>query len=459
MSKTRTASTRPVARSTKRIYFFGALGGLLFGYDTGVIAGALLFVRSELHLTPLLEGAVVSSLLVGAMIGAATAGRLADALGRRKLGLIAALVFAAGSIGAAVAPTAAVLIGFRVVLGFAVGAASVAVPLYLAEIAPMRVRGAVSTLNALMITVGIFVAYVVNSLLAPYEAWRWMVGLAVVPSVAMLIGLIFMPETPRWLIRRGRGEEARAVLARTRAPGEIDAELAEIDRVEAESRERAGLRELFAPWLRPAMIVGVGLAILNQCVGINTIIYYAPTTLTSVGFGDSAAIIANMGVGAVNVAMTCVAIWLIDRVGRRRLLLIGAVGMTASMAVLALSSLLLPEADGFGLVGIVTLLCLTAYIMSFAMSWGAVCWVVISEVFPLKVRGAAVGFATMLLWGANFVVSLSFPVLLAAVGIGWLFLGFAVICALAFWFVRSYVAETKGRSLEEIELALRSGAA
>ncbi|WP_240434573.1 sugar porter family MFS transporter [Streptomyces sp. YIM 130001] len=448
-----------MGRSTKRIYFFGALGGLLFGYDTGVIAGALLYIRDELGLTPLAEGFVVSSLLVGAMAGATAAGRLADSLGRRRVGMAAAVAFSVGALAAGFAPDVILLVAARVLLGLGVGAASVVVPLYLSEMASTHIRGAVSSLNQLMITVGIFVAYVTNALLAPAEAWRWMLGLAIVPSLVMLAGLIVMPETPRWLLRNGREKEAREVLARTRGADQVDAELAEIRQVEDASKERAGLREVFAPWLRPALVVGVGLAILNQVVGINTIIYYAPTTLTNVGFSDSAAIYANTGIGAINMAMTLVAIWLIDKVGRKRLLLSGAVCMCTSLTVLAATSLLLPEPDGMGVVGMVTLVCLGAFIVSFSASWGAVCWVVISEVFPLHVRGAAVGFCTMLLWAANFVVSLSFPVLLDAVGIGWLFLGFAAICAFAHVFTRRFVVETKGRSLEDIELDLRAKAA
>ncbi|WP_019547896.1 sugar porter family MFS transporter [Streptomyces sulphureus] len=456
MSQAAVTDQKSIGTSTRRIYFFGALGGLLFGYDTGVIAGALLYIRRELELTPLVEGVVVSSLLVGAMVGATTAGRLADALGRRRVGMAAAVVFSVGALGAGLAPNAAALVATRILLGLGVGAASVVVPLYLSEMASTRVRGAVSTLNQLMITVGIFVAYVSNALLAPYEAWRWMLGLAVVPSVVMLAGLILMPETPRWLLRNGREAEARAVMARTRRADEVEAELADIHNVEATASGRAGLRDVFAAWLRPALVVGVGLAVLNQVVGINAIIYYAPTTLTNVGFSDSAAIYANTGIGAINVLMTLVAIWLIDKVGRKRLLLVGAVCMSASLIVLATASLLLPEPEGLSLVGLITLGCLAAFIVSFSASWGAVCWVVISEVFPLHVRGAAVGFCTMLLWAANFVVSLSFPVLLDAVGIGWVFLGFAVICACAYVFAARFVVETKGRSLEDIELALRA---
>lgn len=426
---------------------------MLFGYDTGVIAGAILFINEDLGLSSFLSGLVVSSLLVGAMVGAVVAGPLADSLGRRRLVLVSAIVFAVGAVGAALAPGVAVLILFRVVLGLAVGAASVTVPVYLAEIAPTEVRGAVASLNQLMIVTGILVAYVANSALAGAEAWRWMVGLAVVPSLLMLLGMIFMPETPRWLVSKGREPEAREVLGRTRDEAAVEEEIRDIRRVE--QMEEGGFGELLAPWLRPTLVVGMGLAVFQQIIGINTIIYYAPTTLTNVGFGNSAAIIANAGIGVVNVGMTLVAMRLIDRVGRKPLLLFGALGMCLSLAVLAVSSLLLPEPSGIGPVGIITLLCLALFIASFACTWGPVMWVLLAEIFPLNVRGAAMGIATLLLWGANFIVSLSFPVLLDALGIGYLFMGYAFICAAAYFFVRSFVTETKGRSLEEIESDLR----
>jgi SP family sugar:H+ symporter-like MFS transporter len=435
------------------IYIFGALGGLLFGYDTGVIAGALLYINKDLELTPTLQGVVVSSLLVGAMLGSIVAGPLADAIGRRKLVLIAAVTFIVGAIGSALAPSAGVLILFRVVLGLAVGAASVIVPLYLAELAPTGIRGAIASLNQLMIVTGILVAYIVNLALAASGGWRLMLGLAVVPALVMLFGMLFMPETPRWLVAKDREPEAREILRRSRDEAAVEKEIHDIKSVERQ--EEGGVRELLAPWVRPALVVGMGLAILQQIVGINTIIYYAPTTLTNVGFGNSAAILANAGIGVLNVGMTLVAIWLIDKVGRKPLLLVGALGMALSLAILAITSLVLPEPKGLGLVGIITVACLAGFIVSFAVSWGPIVWVMLAEIFPLKIRGAAMGVATLLLWGANFVVSLTFPILLSAVGIGYLFLGYAVIGVLAFLFVRFFVVETKGRSLEEIEADLQ----
>ncbi|MDQ3863463.1 MAG: sugar porter family MFS transporter [Actinomycetota bacterium] len=435
------------------IYIFGALGGLLFGYDTGVIAGALLYINKDLGLTPTLQGVVVSSLLVGAMVGSIVAGPLADAMGRRRLVLIAAVTFIVGAIGSAFAPSAGVLILFRVVLGLAVGAASVIVPLYLAELAPTEIRGAIASLNQLMIVTGILVAYIVNLSLAGSGGWRLMLGLAVVPALVMLLGMLFMPETPRWLVAKDREPEAREVLRRSRDEDAVEKEIHDIKSVERQ--EEGGVRELLAPWVRPALVVGMGLAILQQIVGINTIIYYAPTTLTKVGFGNSAAILANAGIGVLNVTMTLVAIWLIDKVGRKPLLLVGALGMALSLAILAITSLVLPEPKGLGLVGLITVVCLAGFIVSFAASWGPIVWVMLAEIFPLRIRGAAMGVATLLLWGANFVVSLTFPILLAAIGIGYLFLGYAVIGVLAFLFVRVFVVETKGRSLEEIEADLQ----
>lgn len=442
--------------SNKLVYFFGALGGLLFGYDTGVIAGAILFINKDLGLSPFMSGLVVSSLLVGAMVGAAFAGPIADATGRRKLVLVAAVVFAVGAIGAALATSAGMLVLFRVVLGLAVGAASLIVPLYLAEVAPTEIRGAVASLNQLMIVTGILIAYIANSALAGAEAWRWMIGLAVVPSALLFLGMLFMPETPRWLVSKDREEEAREVLRRTRDEVAVEAEMNDIKRVE--SQEEGGLGEILASWVRPALLVGMGLAIFQQIIGINTIVYYAPTTLTNVGFGNSAAILANAGIGVINVTMTLVAIRFIDRVGRKPLLLVGAAGMALSLGILGLTSLLLPEPSGVGLVGIVTLVCLALFIAAFAVSWGPIVWVMLGEIFPLKVRGSAMAVATVLLWGANFVVSLSFPVLLEALGLGWLFLGYALIGLAALLFVRYFVTETKGRSLEKIESDLRERA-
>ena len=441
----------------KLVYFFGSLGGLLFGYDTGVISGAILFISQELGLTPFLEGLVVASLLLGAAVGAASAGPLSDRLGRRNIIIIAAILFTVGAFGAALAPNVGVLVLFRVVLGLAVGAAALIVPLYLSEIAPTEIRGAISSLNQLNIVFGILFAFIVNALLANAEAWRWMLGLAAIPSLVLLIGMFFLPETPRWLVSQDRDEDARDVLRRSRNEEETEREIREIR--EVEEQEEGGLGELTASWVRPALVVAIGLAVFQQIIGINTIIYYAPTTLTNVGYGAAAAIYANLIIGVVNVAMTFVAIWIIDRVGRKPLLLVGLVGMVASLIVLGLSTLLLSEPSSpTDAVAVITLLCLAGFIISFAATWGPTVWVMLPEVLPLRIRGTAMGVAIFLHWIANFIVSQTFPSLLASLGPGPVFLGYAVIGVIAFIFVRAFVTETKGRSLEQIEADLQQKA-
>jgi MFS transporter, SP family, sugar:H+ symporter len=458
MSQSSSASFRGGAN--KLVYVFGALGGLLFGYDTGKIAGAIIFVQQDLDLTPFMEGLVVSSLLVGAAVGAGSSGALSDRMGRRMVILLAAIIFAGTAIGEALSPNAAFLVAMRLVGGLAVGAASLTVPLYLSEMAPTRIRGALSSLNQLMIVTGILAAYIVNYTLADAEAWRWMFAAAFFPASLLLVGMIFMPETPRWLVKHDRTDDAREVLRRVRGESDVEDELEEIRRIdEMEEAEGGDLRELLRTWVRPALVVAIGLAVFQQVIGINTIIYYAPTTLTNVGFGDAAAILANVGIGVVNVAMTVLAIYLIDRVGRKPLLLAGLVGMVMSLTVLGIVTLLLPEPGGeVGPIGIITLVCLAIYIASFAATWGPVVWVMLPEVLPLKIRGTAMGVAVILHWLANFTVSLTFPVLLDAIGVGLVFLGYAVIGVAAFLFVRSRVTETKERSLEQIETALRERA-
>jgi len=449
--------------SGRRIYFFGALGGLLFGYDTGVISGAILFITEDFGLSPFMQGAVVASLLLGAMLGAALAGPLSDRLGRRRLIMIAAVTFTIGALGAAAAPSAWALVAARFVLGVAVGCAALVVPLYLSEVAPTRMRGAIGSLNQLMIVSGILVAFIVNALLASSGDWRLMVGLAAVPSIVLLIGMAFMPETPRFLVRKGEEDEARDVLEELKtddAPpeDEPDQKVEEIRGVD-EEEEAGGWELLKESWVRPALVVAIGLAVFQQLVGINTIIYYAPTTLTSVGYGAESAIYANLAIGVLNVGMTVLAIKLVDRVGRKPMLLAGLIGMVASLVVLGVSSEVLAKPDSAGdPAAIVTLLCLAGFIASFAATWGPVVWVVLPEVLPLSVRGTAMGLAVFLHWGANFLVSQSFPIMLDAWGPGPVFLGYAAIGVLAFVFVKTQVPETKGRSLEEIEGNLQEDA-
>jgi SP family sugar:H+ symporter-like MFS transporter len=444
----------------RKIFFFGALGGVLFGYDTGVISGAILFITKDFKLSPFMQGAVVAALLLGAMVGAAFAGRLSDRLGRRRLIMIAAVTFTVGALAAAAAPGSWALVAARFVIGLAVGSAALVVPLYLSEIAPTEIRGRISSLNQLMIVVGILAAFVVNAILASSGDWRLMLGLAAVPSVVLFFGMFGMPETPRFLVHHGEEEEARDVLERVSQEGASgedrpDRKIEEIRDVD--EQEAGGVRALLNErWVRPALVVAIGLAVFQQLIGINTIIYYAPTTLTSVGFKPESAIYLNLIIGVLNVAMTIVAIRLIDRVGRKPMLLAGLVGMVASLAVLGISSELLskPTAPGDP-EAIITFVCLAGFIVSFAATWGPAVWVLLPEVLPLRVRGTAMGVAVCLHWFANFLVSQSFPILLDKWGSGPVFLGYAGIGVLAFVFVKALVPETKGRSLEEIEADLQ----
>jgi MFS transporter, SP family, sugar:H+ symporter len=439
--------------SGRMIYFFGALGGVLFGYDTGVISGALLFIPNDFKLTPFLQGAIVAGLLLGAMIGAAFAGRLSDRLGRRRLIIIAAVVFTVGALLAAFAPTVWVLIAARVIIGLAVGSAALVVPLYLSEIAPTDVRGAITSLNQMMIVCGILAAFIVNAILASSADWRLMLGLAAVPSLVLLVGMLFMPETPRYLVHTGEETTAHKVLEELPGDERPEERIEEIREIDSQEESEVGLRALWqAKWVRPALLVATGLAVFQQLVGINTIIYYAPTTLTNVGFAKTSAIYANLIIGVINVGMTVIAIKIIDRVGRKPMLFAGVAGMVASLLVLGISLSALPTPHHPGdPAAIITLVCLATFIAAFAATWGPVVWVMIPEVLPLSVRGTAMGVAVFGNWAANFAVSQTFPPLLKALGPGTVFLGYAAFGLLAGVFVKALVTETKGRSLEEIE--------
>ncbi|MDT4939498.1 MAG: hypothetical protein QOG80_3169 [Pseudonocardiales bacterium] len=425
-----------------------ALGGLLFGYDTGVISGALLFIGKDFHgLTSFDKELLTSILLIGAAIGALLAGRIADKIGRRPTVLGTAVVFVAGVLLAASAPGFGVLVAARVVIGLAVGSASMVVPLYIGEIVPPRIRGALVSFNQLAITVGILVSYLSDYGLASTQNWRLMFGLAAIPAILMFTGMLFQHESPHWLVAQGREAEARAVLRRIRDEGDIDAEIAE---VRALSGRRSGWRELLDPGVRHVMVVGVTLAVFQQITGINTIIYYAPTLLSSAGLGNSAALLANVVNGAVNVLMTIVAIRLLDRVGRRPLLLGGTTGMAAGMLVVALT-FAIGGSHLHGGSAYIAIAGLLLYTGSFAVGLGPVFWLLISEIYPVKIRGQAMSVATMANWGANFVVAVSFLTLLSAIGNAGTFFLFAGLSVVALVYFQRQVPETTRRSLQEIE--------
>ena len=443
----RADAARAVSPST---YFFGALGGLLFGYDLGIVAGALLFITPQFHLGSFEKGEVTSSLLVGAMVGAILCGPLTDRIGRKRVVMSASTLFGLCAIGDALAPNLFWLLLFRAFMGLSVGAISVTVPVYLAEIAPARARGTLAGLFQLAISTGILVAYLVSLALKNGGHWRLMLGLAAAPALLLLIGTAFQPESPRWLIRKGREQEAREVLSTTRSPDELEVEIAEIRQVNAADSRRPRLLELLADRrVAKLLFIGGGLALLQQVSGVNTIIYYAPTILTTIGYKTSSAIIANAGLGGLTVAVTlAMLLFVVDRVGRRTPLIVGAIGMAAAMAVLAI----LFYSTGFkgNGTGWIAIVALAFYKTSYSLSWGGLVWILLGEMFPLRVRGPAMGVATLLNWTGNFLVALLFPTLLGT-GTGTVFVLFGSLCLLACVFAIFFIPETKGSSLEELE--------
>jgi sugar porter (SP) family MFS transporter len=428
-----------------------ALGGLLFGYDTGIISGALLFIREDFGLSDAAQQTVVGSLLFGAVLGALIAGPLTDRAGRRTAILAAAVVFALGSLAAALATGAWVLVVARFFLGLAIGSAAASVPVYIAEIAPRRVRGRLVSLQQFAITLGILLSYVVGYLLSFAEAWRWMLAIGAVPAVVLFVGMLFLPESPRWLIGRGREAAARAIMQRTQDPDEDVEEL--ITEIKALEREEGSgtYRELFSPAVRPALTVGVGIAFFNQMVGVNAVIYYAPTILERAGLGTSAALLSTVVIGVVNSLVTGAALLSIDRLGRRPLLLTGMSGVVLALFVLGLAYLL-PAQSGF--VGIILVLGLMVYIASFAASLGLGIWLLNSEVYPLKVRGKGSSAGSLTHWVLDLIIASSVLTLIntiTATGMFWLYGFFGIIGIL---FVYRMVPETKDRTLEEVDAEL-----
>jgi sugar porter (SP) family MFS transporter len=424
-----------------------ALGGLLFGYDIGVISGAILFIKTDFSLSPGMEEIVVSSVLLGSLLGALVGGALADRLGRRKLLIITAVVFVFGAIGAALSPATVWLITARVVAGTAIGIASFVAPLYISEIAPVAIRGKLVSINQVAITSGIVISYLIDYGFAGSGSWRWMFALAAIPAVAFGIGLLFIPNSPRWLVHRGHQDQARAVLERIRRHEEVEYELSQI--VNSVGQQKGNWSELQSPLLRPAMIVGIGLAVAQQVTGINTVIYYAPTILRFAGLSSaSVAILASVGVGIVNLLLTIVAMQLIDRVGRRPLLLLSLAGMTLGLFVLGLAFSLSQLSGSLGWIAVASLM---VYVGSFAVGLGPVFWLILSEIYPLRVRGRAMSVGTVANWGANLLVALSFLTLTRVLGKPATFWLYATISVGAWLFAFYLVPETKGRSLEDIE--------
>ncbi|WP_210136992.1 sugar porter family MFS transporter [Staphylococcus sp. GDH8C109P] len=434
----------------KLIFFLGALGGLLYGYDMGVISGALLFIKDDIPLNSFTEGLVVASMLVGAIFGSGASGPMSDRLGRRRVVFIIAIIYIVGALILALAPSMPVLVIGRLVIGLAVGGSTAIVPVYLSEMAPTEQRGSLSSLNQLMITIGILSSYLINYAFTPIEGWRWMLGLAVLPSFILLIGVAFMPESPRWLLEHKSEKAARDVMKLTFKESEIDKEIADMKEINAISESTWNV--LKSPWLRPTLIIGSVFALLQQIIGINAIIYYAPTIFSKAGLGDATSILGTVGIGTVNVLITIVAIMIIDKIDRKRLLVIGNIGMVASLLIMAI----LVWTIGIQSSAWIMVACLTLFIIFFGFTWGPVLWVMLPELFPMRARGAATGIAALVLSIGSLLVAQLFPILTDVLSVEQVFLIFAAVGVFALIFVIKYLPETRGRSLEEIEADLRS---
>jgi len=428
---------------------FAALGGLLFGYDTGVISGAELFIRKDFTLTTFALEVIVSGVLAGAAVGALGGGRLADLFGRRKLLIATAIIFAAGAILCAAAQSPLMLVTGRIIVGLGIGLSSSTVPVYISEVAPADARGWQVSLFQLAITVGILLAYIVDYAFAQMQSWRWMFGFALVPAGIFGAGMLFLPESPRWLVRNGQHEKARETLTRVRGTTDVSREMSEIEQSLAHSEEKGKFSDLLAPSLRPALVAGIGLAIFQQLVGINTVIYYAPVIIQSAGISSaSGAILATAGIGLVNVLMTIVSMRLIDRVGRKPLLLTGTAGMVVTLGLLGL---VFRMGNHNGALAWLAVISMMAYVASFAISLGPIFWLLISEIYPLKIRNSAEGLAATFNWGSNLVITLTFLTLVEQLGPSWTFWLYGISAVAAWIFSYYFVPETKGRTLEEIE--------
>ncbi len=433
-----------------------ALGGLLFGYDTGVINGAIGPLKVHFVLDANWAGWATGCALVGCAIGAGIAGVLSDWLGRKKVLILSAILFFVSAVGTALPKNITTFIIFRIIGGLGVGAASMSSPMYIAEISPARIRGRMVSVNQFAIVTGFLVVYFVNYFIAlqgdqmwnQESGWRWMFGSEALPALLLLVLLFFVPESPRWLTKQNRSDEALEILARVDGAEYAKTELLEIK--DAIAHESGSLRQLFQPGMKIVLVIGIVLAVLQQVTGINVFLYFGTEIFKKMGSDTNAALLQTVVVGAVNLTFTIVAIWMVDRLGRKPLMMIGSVGMGLSLL-------------GMGLMAYVqktdlwVLLFILGYIACFALSVGPVTWVILSEIFPTRIRGRAMAIATVCLWVANYVVSQTFPMmeennwLLEKFHHAFPFWLYGIFCVVLVTFVWRFVPETKGKTLEEIE--------
>ncbi|MFC4213598.1 sugar porter family MFS transporter [Pedobacter lithocola] len=426
-----------------------ALGGVLFGFDTAIISGTIPFIKGFFQLDELMLGWAVSSILIGCGLGALMAGKLADALGRRTALFFCAFLFAATGIGVAFANSLIEFIIFRIAGGIAVGAAAMAVPMYIAETVPALFRGRMVSLYQLAIVLGILLAYVVNYTLADLgeNSWRWMFASQAIPAALFFVALFLVPETPRWLVQNNKKDKAYTILSKTGGKAYAEAEILTIS--SSFSREIAGdLKDLFHAKYSKVLIMGVLIAIFQQITGINAILYYAPEIFKNTGVSASIASMQTIAIGVTMLVFTLVAIWLVDKAGRKKLLLTGCAVMALSL--LAVAACFFLNFYQYYLV----LIFLLVDIAGFSASLGAVTWVILSEIFPNRIRGLALSFATLVLWLADFAASFSFPILNKHLGTSVTLSLFALFCIIYFFYIKTSIPETKGKTLEELETQL-----
>ncbi|WP_183557420.1 sugar porter family MFS transporter [Mucilaginibacter sp. SP1R1] len=427
------------------ISFISALGGYLFGFDFAVISGALPFLRTQFALTPAWEGFLTGSLALGCIVGCLIAGNLADRYGRKPGLVIAAMIFAVSSIGIAFSQSFIYFIILRFGAGIGVGMASMLCPMYIAEVSPAEVRGRNVAINQLTVVIGILITNLVNYFLADtgHDAWRWMFGLGALPSAIFLIGVTWLPESPRWLMKSGQPQKAKLVLDKIGSPDFAAFTMKAIEKSLVGSTKQS-YAMVFEKAVRPAVVVGITLAVFQQFCGINVVFNYTSTIFESVGANLNRQLFETVAIGIVNLLFTLLAMWQVDKLGRRPLMLVGSLGLSILYIVLAVA---LQNHFPAGLVSVFVLLAISTY----AISLAPVTWVLISEIFPNKIRGVASSVAIVSLWGAYFILVFTFPILAKTLGTYGPFYLYAVICFLGFLFVKARVKETKGQTLEELE--------
>ena len=446
------------------------IGGFLFGFDSGVINGTVDGLQIAFQSDSVGTGFNVASMLLGCAAGAFFAGRLADVIGRRNLLIVASVFFVVSAWGSGVASGSAEFVFFRVLGGMAVGAASVIAPAYIGEVAPAHYRGRLITVQQIAIITGLFSAFVSNFLLAGFagastavlwlgfEAWRWMFWIEIAPAVLFFLGLLLIPESPRYLVIRGRTETARAVLTRLYGRERGEAKLTEIDESLAEDHHRPRFSDLIdsaTGRVRKLVWVGIGLATFQQLVGINVVFYYGAVLWQSVGFSESDALLINVISGAVSIGACLITVSLIDRIGRKPLLWIGSVGMafTLSAMAVAFASATLDDQGALQLsdaMGTVALVAANLYVFFFNASWGPVMWVMLGEMFPNQIRGSGLAISGLAQWGSNFGITMTFPILLVSIGLMGAYSLYALAAVVSVYFVIRHVHETRGLELEEM---------